>query len=54
MKPIVKRELGGVSAAQPRDERTNGATAADATACFRNERRVTVMGDFLSHNRSDC
>ena len=43
MKPIVTRALGLVSAAQIRDGRMNGATAAEAAACLRNERREVVM-----------
>jgi hypothetical protein len=43
MKPIVSRELGAVSAAQIRDGKTKGATAAVAAARWRNVRRVNVI-----------
>ena len=44
MNPMVRRSLGGVSAAQMREGRRNGAAAA---AVARNERREIFIG-FLS------
>jgi hypothetical protein len=43
MKPILSREFGGVPAAQTRDGRSHGVTAAETAACLRNERRENCM-----------